>query len=107
MKWQEDIIMSYAFVPIVSERDYFKSESALAAWEYARSISKPFLIIVKNGVKVPYEFIEGLSEWEIATYDNIVEITGIILDYERRAEEKEGTLEEVKEDSNKEIPFDL
>ena len=62
---------------VIGTENFFKNITNLSQANYAKSLNKPFRIVLEKGVRIPESFLEGLNNYkviEVHDFYNIEEI---------------------------------
>ena len=69
MSWDEGIKNSEFFL-IIGTESYFQDAVCYCQAEYAKQIKKPFRILLKEGVDLPFDFLKGVKDYKIAKWNS-------------------------------------
>lgn len=66
--WMNQIRDSKYFL-VLATPDYFDHVMSIVQSEFAKSLKKPFRILLKKGTEIPEGFFDGVDDLKIAEYD--------------------------------------
>ena len=73
MNWQIGIKESHIFL-VIGTRHAFEDAICFAQAEYAKSLGKPFRILLKMGTEIPKDYLKGVTDYKIEEFHSIDDI---------------------------------
>ena len=84
--WGAKIRASKNFL-ILADENYFGNAICASQAQYAKDLKKPFLILIKRGVKIPDGFLDGIDNYQIEEWESVKEILSLIAKLLRHKDE--------------------
>ena len=84
--WDAKIRASKNFL-ILADEGYFGDAVCACQAQYAKDLKKPFLILIKRGVKIPDGFLDGIDNYQIEEWESVKEILSLIAKLLRHKDE--------------------
>lgn len=75
--WDAKIRASKNFL-ILADEGYFEDAVCACQAQYAKDLKKPFLILLKRGVKIPDGFLDGIDNYQIEEWESVKDIFSLI-----------------------------
>ena len=71
--WQKGIKESHIFL-VIGTPNAFEDAICFVQAEYAKSLNKPFRILLKMGTEIPEDYLKGVTDCKIEEFHSIDDI---------------------------------